>query len=473
MSTKPVQGVPVEPRLETLVRDSAGSYGDEVCDWALKFLNVEVMGWQRHILRQLLSYDAEGRWSNQKALVSVARQNGKTVLMKAVLGWYLTQYLASEKQPQTVISTAHDLSLAVSLFTDLAPTLAEKFGAKVKRSYGRNELQIGPHKWIVRAATHNAGHGQSTALLLVDECWGVSQDALDVGLLPTQRAQANPLCIMLSTAGVEGSTAMLRWREQGLRGIDEGIDTGIYFAEYSPDPALDPMTPEAWRMANPALGTTISEETLIAESMSPNRAAFLRSSCNLWVQSDVGWLAPGQWAAGNKGNMPLPGGVLAAEISVDNGRYCAVRVNKTAGGELCATVEFIADTMTQTWQLLEQAAKDPALVIAVTPTLDINCPLHLKRRRVIWGYQEVTRYTAAVRQMIIEGRIEHDGSKMLAEHIGRAVAARTAGSIALSSQRSNGPIELARCLVAAVGFAIGQRATAKPMIVTTTPRRTA
>jgi hypothetical protein len=58
ISTKPVQGVPVEPRLETLVQDSAGSYGDEVCDWALKFLNVEVMGWQRHILRQLLSYDA-------------------------------------------------------------------------------------------------------------------------------------------------------------------------------------------------------------------------------------------------------------------------------------------------------------------------------------------------------------------------------------------------------------------------------
>ena len=431
------------------------------------------MAWQRHVLDALLSYDAQGQWCNHKALISVARQNGKTVLMKAILGWYLSEHLAKEKQPQTIITTAHELVLAVSLFQDLAPVLKDKFGAKIKWSYGRNELQIGPHRWLVRAATSSAGHGQSTSLLLIDECWGVSQDALDVGLMPTQRAQKNPLCIMLSTAGVESSTAMLRWREQGLRGIDEGIDTGIYFAEYSPDPSQDPMTPEAWRMANPALGYTITEETLHVESMSPNRAAFLRSSCNLWVQSDVGWLAPGQFAACAKGNRPLPGGVLTCEVSVDNGRYCAVRVNKTAAGVLCATVEFIADTMSQTWQLLEQAAQDPKLVIAVTPTLDVNCPLQLKRRRVIWGYQEVTRYTAAVRQMIIEGRLEHTGETMLAEHVGRAVAARTNGSIALSSQRSNGPIELARCLVAAVGFAIGQRETAKPMIVTTGTRRTA
>jgi len=113
---EPVRGPVVEPRLETIVNGSAGSHSEAVCKWAKKFLGVEVMAWQRHVLNAVLSYDAQGQWCNHKALVSVARQNGKTVLMKSVLGWYLTEYLVKEKQPQTVITTAHELVLAVSLF---------------------------------------------------------------------------------------------------------------------------------------------------------------------------------------------------------------------------------------------------------------------------------------------------------------------------------------------------------------------
>jgi hypothetical protein len=67
---------------------------------------------------------------------------------------------------------------------------------------------------------------------------------------------------MFSTAGTEDSHAMLRWREQGLRAIDTGTDAGLYLAEYSPPPELDPMTIEAWRYANPALGHTITEATV-------------------------------------------------------------------------------------------------------------------------------------------------------------------------------------------------------------------
>ncbi len=85
----------------------------------------------------------------------------------------------------------------------------------------------------------------------------------------------------------------------------------------------------------------------------------------------------------------------------------------------------------------------------------------------MWGYQEVTRYTAAVRQMIIERRLLHTGETMLAEHVQRAVAGRTNGTIALSSQKSPGPIELARCLVAATGLLIhGKQTVGRPQIVT-------
>jgi hypothetical protein len=453
------------PRLETAMPAKFSSAGSEVAKWAKTHLGVELMPWQRHVAKCLLGYRGQ-TWLNRIGLVSVARQNGKTILLRAILGWYVTVYAQKQNRPVLVITTAHKLDLAVSLFQDVAPLLKDKFGANVKYAYGRNQLVLGNCTWVVRAATPAAGHGLSADLLLVDEVWGVSQESLDIGLLPTQRAKPNPLCVMFSTAGTEDSHAMLRWREQGLRAIDTGTDAGMYLAEYSPPPELDPMTPDAWAYANPALGHTITEQTLHVEAAAPNRAAFLRSSVNLWVQSDTGWIAPGVWANNAVAEPPPAGGVLAVEVSLDEGRYCAVRANRAPDGTVVATVEFVVDTMADAWRRIEAAAVDQTLVLAVTPTLDLHCPLALQRRRQIWGYQEVTRYTGAVRQMILEGRLKHTGETMLAEHVGRAVAGRTQGTISLSSQRSPGPIELARCLVAAVGMTIHGRPTGRPVFVT-------
>jgi hypothetical protein len=67
--------------------------------------------------------------------------------------------------------------------------------------------------------------------------------------------------------------------------------------------------------------------------------------------------------------------------------------------------------------------------------------------------------------MIHEKLLWHTGENMLAEHVQRAVAVRSQNSIALSSQRSPGPIELARCLVWSAALASRPTATGKPMIV--------
>jgi hypothetical protein len=410
------------------------------------------MPWQRHVLDGQLSVDANGRWCNPLSLVSVARQNGKTVALKALLGWWLTEY-SLEAGPQTILSTAHRLDLATALFQDLAPTLEAKFDVKATWAYGRNSIKIGDSVWHVKAARPSSGHGMSVDLIIADEVFGIDSETLDIGLLPTQRARPNPLCSMWSTAGTEDSVAMLRWREQGIRAIDESKSTGIYLAEYSPPPEADPMSPGAWEYANPALGHTLDIRTIEQEAKSPNRAGFLRSSVNLWVQSELSWLSPGKWEGCATKQPPLPGGVLAVEVAVDDGRYVAVRCNGNSAGMLTATVAFMCETVNQVWDnIRQQLASNPGLQVAITPTLDTNCPSDLQRRRVLVGYQEICRFTSIVRSLINEGRVAHTGETMLAEHVGRAVAVKTPGAIALSSTKSSGPIELARCLVWAVGL---------------------
>jgi len=113
-------------------------------------------------------------------------------------------------------------------------------------------------------------------------------------------------------------------------------------------------------------------------------------------------------------------------------------------------------------------------VLAITPTLDVSCPTTLQHRRIIVGYQEICRWTAVVRQMLNEKRLFHTGETMLAEHVGRAVAVRTTGAIALSSTKSPGPIELARCLVWAAGISSRPAPAVRRAVVgTAKPRRVA
>jgi hypothetical protein len=449
------------PRIETVITDAAGSYGPEVADWAERILGVQLMPWQRHVLNGQLAVDAEGQFLNHVSLVSVARQNGKTVALKALLGWWLTQH-ATQVGPQTILTTAHRLDLATALFQDLAPVIEAKFGVKAVWAYGRNSIKVGESRWYVKAARPSSGHGMSVDLIIADEVFGIDSETLDIGLLPTQRARPNPLCSMWSTAGTEDSIAMLRWREQGIRAIDSGeVTNSVYLAEYSPPPDLDPMSEAAWEYANPALGHTLDIRTVQAESKGPNRAGFLRSSVNLWVQSELSWLQPGKWESLRTDLPPLPGGVLAVEVSLDDGRYVAVRVNANTAGILCATVAFMCETVTQVWDNIRaQLASNSGLQVAITPTLDTNCPSDLQRRRVLVGYQEIGRYTSMVKNLINEGRVNHTGETMLAEHVGRAVAVKTPGAIALSSQKSSGPIELARCLV----WAVGMCAKPRPMV---------
>ena len=302
--------------------------------------------------------------------------------------------------------------------------------------------------------------------MLVDELWDIATTAIDGGLIPSMRAKHSPLLSAWSTAGTEASTAFLRWREQGLRSIDKGEATSLYMAEWSPPPDLDPNTPIAWCYGNPALGHgTIEMATIQAESENPDRAQFLRASVNLWVASDKGWISSGIWPAlKHDGDIPLTNSVIAIETSMDDARYFGVRAVQLPDRKTAVKVEFVCDSFVQVMLEVDRLATDPTVKFAITPSIDIHWPIKLEERRTIVGYGEILKYTPTVRNMINEKRLVHDGSAQLAEHIQRAVAVRSQGSIALSSQRSPGPIELARCTVWAAALASRSQMTGKPII---------
>jgi hypothetical protein len=427
-------------------------------------MGVELYPWQIRCLHGITALDNDDNFLRRVSYLSVARQNGKSLLGAACIGWFLTIEAPRRGGSQVAISVAHKLDLAVSMFKYLAPILQEKFGAKVSWSYGRNELELHGHRWIVRAATPQAGHGYSAAFLYIDEAWDISEDSLDTGLLPTQRAVKNPICIISSTAGTQNSHALLRWRGQGIRQIDAGEVGPMYFAEWSPPPTLDPMTPAAWKMSNPSLGRGgLTIEVLHAEAKAPNRSSFLRSSVNIWIADSTSWLEPGLFASCATTD-PIPkGGTLSVETSLDGTRYVGVRAVQD-GNRSLVTVAFDVDSLAAAWERIAEQMRDPSLQLTITPPFEISCPREYDSRRAIVGYRELGRWTQGVRALIVEGRVAHSGEISLVEQTERAVLVRHQQTVALSSARSSGPIEMARAMVFAVAMVSRPANNAKPIV---------
>jgi hypothetical protein len=440
----------IPPRL-FCAAEGVGSFGAEVAALAARDLGIELMPWQIEALEGQLRYDAGGQLCHTRSLVSVSRQNGKSVALKALAYWILLSEPVRRREPITLITTAHNLDLASELFYSLAPILEARYQAKLHWSKGhqRAEMPDGT-RWLVQAATPRAFHGFSPHYILADEIWDISGDVIFQGALPSQRARREPLFSAWSTAGTEDSIAMMKLREAGLRAIDEKKPGRLFFAEWSVPPGVSPEDPVYWPMANPALGYTLTLDRLEEEFQSPDKSAFLRAALNLWIASASSWIEPGEFARLRTTELPA-GGIIAVDSSIDDSMYFAVRA-VPIDGKVGVTVAFTAETLAGVWQELEAAAADCTRIL-LTPSLDAIAPPWLDRKKTTVGYAELLTHTQNVRQMIRDGILVHTGERMLEEHVNRAVGVRAQNQYALSSQKSPGPIALARCMVWAAGFA--------------------
>jgi phage terminase large subunit-like protein len=421
------------------------SFGPALTAWAKRVLGIELMEWQKRICNDALTVDADGDFVFREACISTARQNGKSLVMRAVAGFMATEYAAARREPQTIVIVANQKRRSMALFRDVVRDL-ENFDCKVRWQNGDERINFpdGSSISVVAASAH--AHGMTASVLLVDEVWDIGPDVVFTALRPSQIAVKNPMMMMFSTAGDQGSTVLLQLREQGIAAIDSGQPTALYFAEWSLPPGVSLEDRSHWGWANPALGTTITAKALELAYDSPNRQAFIRGHLNLWVDSTNSYLPINLWNDRKSDRPAPPTQWLTIDSSVDDSRYVGI---STAfdDGRVIVSVAFVVESAAQMWEEVVRIMHDQTVKLAVTPSLEIHCPPDLRRRMQIVGYAELLKWTATCRAMIVEDRVNHTGDIALAEHLARAVAVKTGGSIVLSSQKSPGPIELARCAV--------------------------
>jgi hypothetical protein len=452
----------IEPRLVTPV-PAGESFGPALTLWAKRVLNIDLMEWQKRIVNDALTVDENGDFIFREACVSTARQCGKSLVMRACAGFFATEYAAHRMEPQTIVIVANQKRRSMALFRDVVRDLEDKFEMKVRWQNGDERINFpdGSSISVVAASAH--AHGMTATHLLVDELWDISPEVVFTALRPSQIAVKNPMMMMFSTAGDQGSTVLLQLREQGMAAIDSGRTGSLYFAEWSLPPGVSLEDRQYWGWANPALGTTITMKALELAFDSPNRQAFIRGHLNLWVDSTNSYLPINLWNDRKSVDPMPPIQWLVIDSSVDESRYVGIGCAYD-GTRVIVTTEFVVESAQQMWAEVVTRMSDPSVKLACTPSLEIHCPPDLRRRMTIVGYAELIKWTGAARAMIVEDRVRHTGDLALSEHFARAVAVKTGGAIVLSSQKSPGPIELARCSVWGIMLTSRPRASAKPQM---------
>ena len=189
-----------------------------------------------------------------RAYLSVARKNGKSALIAAIL---LAHIVGPEaKQNSQIVSGARSREQAALVFklaekmVRLSPQLSE-----IVRVVPSSKMLIGLVMNVeYKAISAEAGtaHGLSPVLAILDEVGQVRgpQDSFIEAIETAQGAHASPLLIAISTQAATDADLFSNWLDDAANAKDRRIVSHVYTAPE--DCALNDK--KSWRAANPALG---------------------------------------------------------------------------------------------------------------------------------------------------------------------------------------------------------------------------
>jgi hypothetical protein len=272
--------------------------GPRAAALARKVFGLKVLRWQRYVLDRGLER-AGDRWRWRIVVVTVARQNGKSVLLRALAADSLIA-----GRGQHVGALSHLRSTArETLFDPLADVLGqgtpmgELFQGKAVRANGQESLSLAATggRLVLPSASEKGAHGLSLDLILADEIWALRDYRVQQAITPTQIARPDPQLWVVSTAGTGESL----WLRELVEAGRSGATDRLALFEWSAPADDDPGDPASWAQANPALGETISTDELRTAwevSTTPeSRAEFERAHLNRWTANVEAILPAESW----------------------------------------------------------------------------------------------------------------------------------------------------------------------------------
>lgn len=346
-----------EPRLSTpelRPLDPTTSLGFEFVDFCQEVVGIELLPWQRWWAIHAFELNPDGRFRFRTVLTLVARQNGKTILMRLVALWKM--YLGHARE---ILGTAQTLSLAKETWLEClgtaqdVPELAAELAGKPRLANGQEHFQLlNGARYRIAAANRRAGRGMSIDLLLPDElrewldfdAWGA--------LSKTTAARPNSQTMPFSNAGDMRSVVLKTLRASAMGGKNKTLA----LFEWSAPEGCDLDDRDAWAQANPSLGYTMTEESIEASLDTDPPPVFRTEVLCQEVESLEEALDLTAWKSMSDPRYIIesienPRVVLGIDVSIDGSHVALVAAAKSPDGSIY--VEPVAG-----WSSADEARQD-------------------------------------------------------------------------------------------------------------------
>lgn len=255
------------PPLRELTPDT--SYGYDVIEFA-ESIGHPLDPWQQWAVVHIGELLPDGRPRFRKVLIMVARQNGKSELLK-IIGLYfliiarVEQILSMSNKfeyARALWSSAYKLAMRSDVTKDEIPVYRP----------GNNDPHMSTaddSTWRICAANGDAGRSGSCDVILIDElrqhhnfeAWSAS--------LHTMNARRNGQLIAASNEGTAASVVLDALRDEALSGKNRR--TGIF--AWQANENARPDDPSEIAMANPNVGHRIELDDLLAEGIAAGEAS--------------------------------------------------------------------------------------------------------------------------------------------------------------------------------------------------------
>ncbi len=250
----------------------------------------------------------------RRAILSIARKNGKSGLIGALLLAHLVGPEA--KQNSQIVSGAMSRDQAALVFSlackmvQLSPKLS-----KIVRIVPSGKRLIGLPlnvEFRALAADGKTAHGLSPVLAILDEIGqirGPQSDFVDA-ITTSQGAHASPLLIAISTQAASDADLLSQWIDDAQRSNDPRIVCRLYAAPEG----CDLQDETAWRAANPALDLFRSRDDLREQMAQAVRMPSMGNSArnlllNQRVSTDSPFVSPDVWKECAAEPLPFDGPV--------------------------------------------------------------------------------------------------------------------------------------------------------------------
>lgn len=368
-----------------------------------------------------MAVDGNGIWESLTCGESVSRQNGKNgcIEIRELFG----MVMLGEK----FLHTAHEVKTARKAFKRLQWFFGRRVDdphanypelnalvTELRNVNGQEAIFLNTGGSVeIAARSQGSARGWTVDVLVADEAQDMSDDDLEA-LMPTTSSAplGNPQWIYTGTppGPRANGEVFARIRADALSGQSHRLA----WHEWSCEPGVDLDDQEAWRRANPALGSRLLFEVVEGERSRFSDAGFARERLGMWEEASTHRVIDQQtWAAcADEKSRPLERFALAVDVSPDRSVASVALAGQRPDGEW--HVELDEQRNGVGWlvdYVVARCERNPirgVVVDGASPAASIIDPLKAKRIRVTTtGAREMAQACGTFYDGAMEGWLHH------------------------------------------------------------------